>query len=338
MDNLETLTLSKLKDLLRKHKLQLNGTKSIIIQRLRGHGVTNNEYSDFDELPTDMTKIILSKLDDRELLRLCSVDRKVKLICSDDIFWKDRLRAKFPNFNIEKYDATTYKKLYEIISKNIYDEFELSKEIAMHDSVNMLNTIISGLPKTDIDEVEIDIDEVYEDILSIATENGKVNLVKYILENNLVLTGGHYIDILQEQAISSGNKNIIRYMIDYGVSTPGTLIETAAGSSNLIESIKSLKYLFSIVDPTSDEFNSDPNMNMRTMFNDIIYHSILSVKEKGPKFKERIKVIIDGFGTAGIGNAYTLVYFLKRSISLNDQDIFDYIVQAQKTYKQFRLT
>lgn len=332
MDNLETLVLSELQDLLIQHNLEPTGTRVILIQRLREREVTNNEDSDFDELPTDMTKIILSNLDDRELLRLCSVDRKVKLICSDDVFWKDRLTDNFPKFNIEKYDATTYRKLYEIISRNLDHVFELVKRITMHDSINMLTTVMSGLP-------EPDIDSLYLYALSIATENGKRNLVKYIFENNWEYLA-HNRDVfykldLTKSAVSSGNIGIITCMIEYDICNIITAIGAVSKSPKLPESIVVLKYLFSIADPNSPKFNSD--LDPRSMLEHIMRNSTKSVKKYGSKFKERIKVIIDGVGTTGIGNVHTIILFLTETSCLNDQDIFDYIVKAQKTYPQFRL-
>lgn len=308
---MEKLKVNELRDLLRKRNLKVTGNKDVLIQRLR-------EYSNFSDLPSEMIQTILSNMDDKELLRLCSVDRRVNKICSDDVFWKSRLTTNFPAFNIEEYNETTYRKLYEIFVKRIADRFGLVEDVTMRDSINMLNTIISGLEENDIESF-------YEYILTEAAEHGKPNLVKYILENNLVditqQQDPEYMSILEGNAIATGNLDIIKSMIDYDITDPIVAISRTEETPELPNFTQFIEYLYTRVDPDHPRMEVELEDNI----------------DSGIKYKERVKVIIDNIGKAGLGDIRTIMYALNKSIKIEDQDIFDYIVKAQKRYPQFRL-
>jgi hypothetical protein len=60
----------------------------------------------------DVDREILSKLDDRELLKACSIDKYTWNTICDDAFLKRRLLAKYPQIEKEKTKSETWKHFF----------------------------------------------------------------------------------------------------------------------------------------------------------------------------------------------------------------------------------
>lgn len=83
----------------------------------------------------DSDRIILQKLNDYELGKVCSVNKYVNSICNDDFFWLNRLlivfnlSAKEVN-NMKKYlGFNTYKELYKFLRTFPVELFSRQKSI-----------------------------------------------------------------------------------------------------------------------------------------------------------------------------------------------------------------
>jgi hypothetical protein len=60
---------------------------------------------------TDVDLLIMEKLDDKELLRLCQVNRHLKELCKRELFWKKRFLNKFGN-QFPKPEYRTWRRHY----------------------------------------------------------------------------------------------------------------------------------------------------------------------------------------------------------------------------------
>ena len=67
----------------------------------------------------DVDREILSKLDDRELLKACSIDKYTWNTVCDDVFLKSRLLAKYPGIERYKLEEETWKAFFLITVRTI---------------------------------------------------------------------------------------------------------------------------------------------------------------------------------------------------------------------------
>ena len=168
----------------------------------------------------DLDQEILGKVDDRELLRACSVDKRMWNEVCDDNFLRRRLEKKYPGIEEykpswkeffldvtrtiaemkEEYDFTytggNYKKQYNLLKK--YGGVKLLEMAIVEGELSLVPFVFNRW-------------EVFEPWMSIAlrhaVEKGYLNIVKLLVEKGTEIRE-HYINI----AIQKGYTEIAEYL------------------------------------------------------------------------------------------------------------------------------
>ena len=145
----------------------------------------------------DVDREILKHIHDKDLLKICSVDRKSWNEVCDDNFLRRRL-MKYSGIEKYKREKESWKSFYlraiYYIAKMqekyqyIYEEGDFKKQY----------DILEGNDENDV---------LYE-----ASEKGEYNLVKYVLER----TGFHDYDLALELASRNGHLNIMKLLLEKG--------------------------------------------------------------------------------------------------------------------------
>ena len=178
----------------------------------------------------DIDREILKHVDDSELLKICSIDRKTWYYVCDDPFLKRRL-SKYPD--IEKYKTDeTWKRFFLIVVNyvnvmnkkfdfqytfgdfktqyamlNTYKGNELLKEAA---TVGELSLVIFSLK----DGADVHADNEYAFIAAVV--HGHLNIVKILIEEY-----GANIHEEDDEALISASENghldIVKYLVEKGV-------------------------------------------------------------------------------------------------------------------------
>ncbi len=96
-------------------------------------------------------------------------------VCSDDLFWKRRIidQLNLPRFDINKYNGTSYRKLYEILSNTTGDIYALGREAVKQKNNQVLTYVVK---ETGMREDEWD-DKIY---IVDAIDSNNVDLIKII--------------------------------------------------------------------------------------------------------------------------------------------------------------
>ena len=118
----------------------------------------------------DVMREVLSHIEDRELLKICSVNRRCWNIICDDNFLKRRL-SKYPDVEKYKEDQKTYKNFFSRISflvsemkLNYKFSYNLGNIIEQYDLLRSFGNKMNTL-------------------LLLASEKGELSIVKYAVEN-----------------------------------------------------------------------------------------------------------------------------------------------------------
>ena len=232
-------TVVKLKDILRARTLPVSGNKTKLIDRLNVYDsklVTTRSSPRkvlpkrkpssrkvsprntpaksrlFSDIP-DVDRIMLSNLDDTDLLNACDLNVYTKLLCNPN-FWKERIIDKY-GIDLSSYKGNrSFRKMYEIFSGGGYD---LDTELVTAAKKGYL-----PLVKVLIEYKNVDNRELLRDGISEAIKGGHLPVVKYLMENTKPRTFIFY-QVL-DTAASAGKLDIVKY-----------LIEELGGRSSLID-------------------------------------------------------------------------------------------------------
>lgn len=181
---------------------------------------------------TDLDREILSKLDNRELLRACSIDKHTwNKVCNDD-FLRRRLIQKYPEIETYKHKNESWKQFfikavnyialmeeefeYEYISGNFFKQYKL-------------------LHKTDIDALLVDSaleGEIYrviwalfkgadihaedDNALKWASEKGHLDVVKYLVKHGSDINAEHNYALVH--ASQNGHLDVVKYLVENGAN------------------------------------------------------------------------------------------------------------------------
>ena len=88
----------------------------------------------------DVDKVILSKLDDQDLGRVCSSNKYLRKICRDELFWKNRTIKRFGSYLGDIKHISRYKKRYSNSWRNYYISL-----------INFLEEIYNGREYKDVE-------------------------------------------------------------------------------------------------------------------------------------------------------------------------------------------
>ncbi len=184
----------------------------------------------------DVDRLIVDKLDDRELLNLCSVNTVfTKKICNETYF-RVRTENRFPE-TIEYKDAfekRSWKKHYLSVvkyidllrQKNIVYEQRykspelLYKSVDDFSDINLSTSLVTASLKGDLTaakyliDIGADIDFGEGRPLASAVNRNNFNIVQFLVENGANVNIDSYIPLI---AVGNGNLEILKYLVDNGI-------------------------------------------------------------------------------------------------------------------------
>ncbi len=147
----------------------------------------------------DVDREILKHIDDRELLKICSIDRRMwRDVCDDDFL---RRRLRYPGIEKYKRENESWKEFYlrviyitDKMARNynfIYQTGDFEKQYKLLQKYK---------PKKMIRE---------------AAEAGELDLVKHALKHGADIRDAPYALI---DAAENGHLDIVRYLVEQGIS------------------------------------------------------------------------------------------------------------------------
>ena len=202
----------------------------------------------------DIDREVLKYVDDKELIKFCSFERKTWNEVCDDNFLKRRLSSKYSG--IEKYrrENETWKQFYlravYTISKmrEDYKIFYLSGDFEKQ--YELLKTYKEGiiLLENAADTGQLDLVKyAYEKgvnssyALMLASENGHLEIVKYLVEQGVTIN----YHILR-RAMLTGHFDIVKYLVEHGadihaLSDFDFKLALEYGYSDIVKYLKNLR-------------------------------------------------------------------------------------------------
>lgn len=180
----------------------------------------------------DVDREILKHIDDKDLLKICSLNRKTWNEICDDNFLKRRLWSKYPG--IEKYKKRNeswkfffLRSLYYISKmkekyKFEYIEGDFRKQYELLSRYKGDDLLFESIAQGQLSLVKhavklgVDIDQYKNHSLRWAARNGHFEVVRYLIEH------GINIDIVMDEALVWARKNkhhqIVKYLIEHGAN------------------------------------------------------------------------------------------------------------------------
>ena len=190
----------------------------------------------------DVDRMILNKLDDKDLVNVCQTNTKANEICNDQTFWMKRILMKFPMVSQEvlrKYKGNR--------SWSDYYTYDLRK-INYNSAQEYLK---KGAEEGRLDHVIIaigmgaDIHAQDDHALRWASANGRLEVVKYLVENKADIHVGD--DWALRLASEFGHLEVVKYLVKEGadiVADNDYALRWASRNGHLEE----VKYLQSVMD------------------------------------------------------------------------------------------
>ncbi len=213
------MTVTKLKEILREQGLKLTGRKVDIIKRLEESNTEKmsviSSTQQLTELPSDLVFNILLPLTDENLANMCQTNKAAADVCSNDLFWNERIKHIF-DYKLAKYKGKdlTYKEIYDFFRR-----YDVSRRYNIQTPVDILLFKAAelghlGIVKYLIKEKEANIH--YEDDLALvnASYNGHLSVVKYLLARGANIHARN--DEALVRASAQGNIPVIQYLLDNG--------------------------------------------------------------------------------------------------------------------------
>ena len=163
---------------------------------------TLSKYKDIDLL-------ILEKLNDKDLLVICQVNKYMKDLCNDNNFWRNRFETKFGKdiaqkpinkeyyFEVLKF-ANNYKKL------NPIDKLTRFMDAITMKRLDLLKVI------DDKNRINENIANIYP--LDYAIYVGNLNIVKYLIKNGAKMGLG--VKNFLKEASALNKLNIVKYLVE----------------------------------------------------------------------------------------------------------------------------
>jgi hypothetical protein len=204
----------------------------------------------------DTDREVLKHMDDRQLLKVCSIDKRMWIEVCDDSFLKRRLE-KYPDIEKYKkekeswkqfflravhiiakmqeefgfeYNTGNFEKQYELFKK--YKDFDLLYNASKRGELSLIKFAVShGVSLTD----EYGIDKP----LGAAANKGHLDIVKYLLEKGYNIHEGD--DYALKIASETGHLEIVKYLVEHDARISNKAIKWAqeAGHQKVVKYLKS---------------------------------------------------------------------------------------------------
>ena len=182
----------------------------------------------------DVDREVLKHVDDKELLKFCSLDRKTWNEVCDDAFLRRRLTIKYPGIEEYKREDESWKKFF--LNVNYYiskmkDEFKFEytegdfkkqyfilKEASNYAGFHKLLTGAAKQGELSLVKFALEkgasVHAYCDGALRNASEKGHLEVVKYLIENGADI---HTInDYPLRQASENGHLEVVKYLLKQG--------------------------------------------------------------------------------------------------------------------------
>ena len=179
----------------------------------------------------DIDREVLKYVDDRELLKICSLDRKTWNEVCDDNFLRRRLTSRYPDIEKYKSQIETWKSFYlrflYYISK-LKEEYQFTYSNGnFENQYNLLKKyrgselLIEGAKTGESDIVKYAIDKegiryMYETALTWASVYGHLQIVKYLVEHGADIHA--FDDNVLIAASTNGRYDVVKYLVEKGAN------------------------------------------------------------------------------------------------------------------------
>ena len=158
-------------------------------------------------------KMILNKLDDRDLINMCQVNKKANKICNDQTFWMNRVFLKYPDvpedvLRKNKKDRTWSE--YYIKDLRKINRRNAQKYLRDGSDIERLDHVIISIKNGG------DIHERDDFALRLASQNDHIEVVKYLvgLGANIHAGDGEAL----RNASYYGQTEVVKYLVDHGAN------------------------------------------------------------------------------------------------------------------------
>ncbi len=202
----------------------------------------------------DLDFKILNELDDKSLVKYCSTNKKANEICSNELFWMNRILTKFPFINI--------KILQKYKGKRSWSDYYINDLRKVTPNIKYLLSEDGRLDRIMI-AVSLGVDFRFVDGLALtsASQLGYLEIVKYLVslglnvnpKNGRVIAGasfGGHLDIVKylvsqgadiraindkalKKAIYKGHLDIAKYLISQGADIRNATVDIAYRKGHL---------------------------------------------------------------------------------------------------------
>ncbi len=161
----------------------------------------------------DVDRKILNNLEDKDLVKFCSVDKKANSLCNDQVFWMNRV------FNRFGYVGGNILRKYK--GNRDWSEYYI-QDLRKINKSNSQKYLIGGSEEGKLDQVIIslklgaDIHDHHDHALRMASGNGHIEVVKYLVKNGADIHG--YSDQALRWASWNGHLNVVKYLVGQGAN------------------------------------------------------------------------------------------------------------------------
>jgi ankyrin repeat protein len=186
----------------------------------------------------DLDREILKWVDDAELLKICSVDKRIWNNVCDDNFLKRRLTQKYPGIDKFKLKSETWKIFFLRSSYYIakmeedfkfqYNGGNFIRQLTLLEKYPDINKLLFQSSKSgELDIVKYALKKgadihageytsTSEDALALASEYNRLDIVKYLIESGANVNGDNNIAL--RNASSNGHLEVVKYLVENGAN------------------------------------------------------------------------------------------------------------------------
>jgi hypothetical protein len=204
----------------------------------------------------DVDREILGKLDDRELLKVCTINKYTWNTVCDDAFLRRRLLAKYPEIEQYKFESETWKMFFlraiYYISKMkekfdyiyTFGNFAIQYELLEKYKKNKIILLYTSSEKGELALVIWSLKNganISDMDLLTASRNGHLDIVKYLVEHGAnIHANDDYALII---ASNKGHLNIVKFLVEHGanIHASNDLALFNAGMNGHLEVVNYLK-------------------------------------------------------------------------------------------------
>ncbi len=159
----------------------------------------------------DVDRKILNNLEDKDLVKFCTVDKKANTLCNDQVFWMNRVFLKFGYVGgdiLRKHKGDRSWSEYYI------------KDLRKINKNNAFDYLRNGSADGRLDHVIISLKNganihAYSDLaIRLASQNGHLDVVKYLVENSADINA--YSDGALRNSSLHGHLDVVKYLVKNG--------------------------------------------------------------------------------------------------------------------------